>query len=61
MLHFFNRFSATVVEPSTRSMKEARCRGDWSVLSGELMPLMELKWRVALEGAFAWTTTNFRD
>ena len=57
MLHFFNRVSATLVEPFTRSMKEARCRGDWPVLSGELMPLLELKWR--LEGAFAWTTMNF--
>ena len=26
--------------------KGARCRGDWFVLSGELMPLLVLDWRL---------------
>ena len=40
------------------SWQEARCRGEQSVLSHELTPLLELEWW--LEGAFTWTVTKFR-
>ena len=40
------------------SWKEARCGGGFSVLSGELMPLLELEWW--FEREFIWTPTKLQ-